>query len=432
MKKNRFRADYIELRYNTYYAIYFVPEKLQDLVGKTKYTKTTRTSDVKMALDRAAAFVLQWKNEIAQLQYQTHDPLIASALDLKRQLRQSKDSGLKQTIRKIIEEEHYKFSEIEQENPFQDNFEKIAFGRIAVFDNLIPGWIKFERNRGLANKTVDQMSRDIVLLTAFFNTAENLTPSKIRTWITTCNEDLNLTPSTVNRIFGCCRNFFNYLKEIGEIPHETLSPFILPNEFKITKKAHGNSRNKAKSYIPFTIKEVEQLYRHSLQIEDLILSQLIYVAAFTGARIEEICSLKITDINMEDEYFDITDSKTPAGIRQVPIHSALLTLFEKLILQSHDGYLLSGLSKNKYDDRSNAIGKRFGRMKIKLGYPPLKVFHSIRKTVITKFENSYINENIAADIVGHDKPNMTYGIYSGGATYDVKKEAIENLKYNFD
>ena len=95
MKKNRFRGDYLELRYNTYYAIYFVPEKLRDLVGKTKYTKKTRTSDKRLALDRATAFVLQWKNEIAQLQYQTHDPFIASALDLGRQLKQSKDSGLK-------------------------------------------------------------------------------------------------------------------------------------------------------------------------------------------------------------------------------------------------------------------------------------------------------------------------------------------------
>ena len=67
MRKNRFRGDYLELRYNTYYAIYFVPERLRDLVGKTKYTKTTRTSDKRVALDRAALFVLQWKNEIAEL-----------------------------------------------------------------------------------------------------------------------------------------------------------------------------------------------------------------------------------------------------------------------------------------------------------------------------------------------------------------------------
>ena len=432
MKKNRFRGDYLELRYNTYYAIYFVPEKLRDLVGKTKYTKTTRTSDKRLALDRATAFVLQWKNEIAQLQYQTHDPFIASALDLGRQLKQSKDSGLKLIIRETIEEEHIKYSENLHDNPFQENFENIALGRTALLENLIPAWIDYEQNRGLAQKTVDQMRRDIVLLTGFFKTAGTLIPSNVRAWTSEWNEDLNLSPSAVQRVFFACRNLFKYLKEIQVIPHEMVSPFILPSEFKSTKRKHGKAGNKVDSWIAFKPKEVEKLYRQSLQNEDVILSHLIFIAAYTGARIEEICSLKINEINIEEEYFDIIDAKTRAGNRQVPIHSALKPLIEKLISQSHDGYLLSGLTSNKYGGRSNAIGKRFGRMKTKLEFPPLKVFHSIRKTVTTTFENSNIFENIAADIVGHDKPNMTYGLYSGGASYAVKKAALENLKYNFD
>lgn len=432
MKKNRFRGDYLELRYNTYYAIYFVPKRLRDIVGKTKYTKTTQTSDYKVARDRAAVIVLQWKNEIAELQYRPHDPIIASGMDLVKHLRRSRDDGLNQTIRENIEEEGEKYSESALANPFHDSFENIVFGKYALLDNLIPKWIEFEIIRGLAPKTVDQMKRDIVLLTAHFNTAGTLSPSTVRAWITECNEDLNLSPSTVRRVFVACRNFFIYLKEIKEIPHEMVSPFILPSEFKSTKRKHGKSENKVNSWIDFKPKEVEHLYKQSLLNEDVILSQLIYIASYTGARIKEICSLKIEDINLECEYFDIKDAKTRAGNRQVPIHSALKPLIENLISQSQDGYLLSGLTSNKYGDRSNAIGKRFGRMKTKLKYPQLLVFHSIRKTVITTFENAHLNENIAADIVGHDKPNMTYGIYSGGASYEVKKQALENLKYNFD
>ena len=54
---------------------------------------------------------------------------------------------------------------------------------------------------------------------------------------------------------------------------------------------------------------------------------------------------------------------------------------------SQDGYLLSGLTFNKYGDRSNAIGKRFGRLKQSLGFSEKKVFHSIRKTVVTLLED---------------------------------------------
>jgi integrase len=57
------------------------------------------------------------------------------------------------------------------------------------------------------------------------------------------------------------------------------------------------------------------------------------------------------------------------------------------------------------------------------------VFHSIRKTVVTLLENAGVPEGVAADIVGHEKPTMTYGLYSGGASLKVKREAIEKLGY---
>jgi hypothetical protein len=46
-------------------------------------------------------------------------------------------------------------------------------------------------------------------------------------------------------------------------------------------------------------------------------------------------------------------------------------------------------------------------------------------------ENAGINENITADIVGHEKPRMTYGLYSGGATLQVKRQAVAKVRYNF-
>jgi hypothetical protein len=45
------------------------------------------------------------------------------------------------------------------------------------------------------------------------------------------------------------------------------------------------------------------------------------------------------------------------------------------------------------------------------------VFHSISKTVVTLLENAGVSENVAADIVGHEKPRITYGLYSGGPAW---------------
>ena len=57
------------------------------------------------------------------------------------------------------------------------------------------------------------------------------------------------------------------------------------------------------------------------------------------------------------------------------------------------------------------------------------VFHSIRKTVATMLDNARVAENVAADIIGHDKPTMTYGLYSGGNSLKIKRAAIEKLSY---
>ena len=60
------------------------------------------------------------------------------------------------------------------------------------------------------------------------------------------------------------------------------------------------------------------------------------------------------------------------------------------------------------------------------------MIHSIRKTLTTLLENAGISENLAADIVGHEKPRITYGRYSGGANLDVKRDALEKISYPFE
>jgi hypothetical protein len=36
---------------------------------------------------------------------------------------------------------------------------------------------------------------------------------------------------------------------------------------------------------------------------------------------------------------------------------------------------------------------------------------------------------VAADILGHEKQTMTYGLYSGGSSLKQKREAINKIKY---
>ena len=104
-------------------------------------------------------------------------------------------------------------------------------------------------------------------------------------------------------------------------------------------------------------------------------------------------------------------------------------LIKKLKNSSQDGYLLSGLSEDKDGKPSGAIGKRFGRLKNQLDFERRYVFHSFQKTVVTLLEQASISENLAADVVGHEKPRITCGLYSGGSSLEPKLNAIKKINY---
>jgi integrase len=205
----------------------------------------------------------------------------------------------------------------------------------------------------------------------------------------------------------------------------------VPNEFKIGKKRNSKAINKRESWLPFEAQAVVHIHQTALSKGDDILAYVIMLGAYTGCRVEELCSLKKSDVILTTKSLKITDSKTEAGIREIPIHDEILPLIAKLIKNDDPIYILPNLTKSKFDDRSNAIGKRFGRLKASMGFTSRYVFHSIRKTFTTQLENAGINENITADIVGHEKPRMTYGLYSGGANLEVKRKAIAKVRYDF-
>jgi integrase len=109
-------------------------------------------------------------------------------------------------------------------------------------------------------------------------------------------------------------------------------------------------------------------------------------------------------------YVDEKAAKTGAGIRYVPVADEVkhIALFKR---------------------NANALGKKFGRTKAKIvGDDRTKVFHSIRKNVTTLLERGGISEGVAADLIGHEKKTMTYGVYSGGSSIQQLQEAVSVIR----
>lgn len=150
------------------------------------------------------------------------------------------------------------------------------------------------------------------------------------------------------------------------------------------------------------------------------------IALLTGMRLEEICSLDVSDIKSAEgvTYFDIVRGKTESAERVVPVHSSLNQL---LMLAPEHGYLFPTLRPGGPDQkRSWNIGRRVNRLFRQ--FDGATDFHALRKNVAEVFERARVPETESAQILGHYKPGMTYGVYSpNGLTIAQKQELIEKL-----
>ena len=108
----------------------------------------------------------------------------------------------------------------------------------------------------------------------------------------------------------------------------------------------------------------------------------------------------------------------------VPIASTLATIVGLQQLPPPPTAKLDKKTNRLVPFKAQDVGKRFGRLKTKLGYGKQHVFHSIRKTAATVFEEAVDPEGVTDDIVGHEKQTITHGLYSGSTSVKRRQEGI--------
>src|SRR4029077_16077515 len=128
------------------------------------------------------------------------------------------------------------------------------------------------------------------------------------------------------------------------------------------------------------------------------LAWLPLIALFSGMRSEEICQLRPADV-MRDQgvwYFNVAEEnghkvKTDAGVRKVPVHSALIKAglldYVKHTKRDTSGRLFPGLRPGGPDGKFNwYFTKAVGRYFTSLGITRNNVtFHSLRKNTVNAF-----------------------------------------------
>lgn len=409
-------SDHIEPRRNLWYAVLVIPKKARPVLGKYKFIQSLHTADKREAKHRALALISKWRAEIKQALGQS-GAVQSEAIRWRESLAAVTDPHEREGLELVLSS---KAEEMESKAGYTaaKTFYDIASGQATPSSMHLDEW---RAQLTLKEKTKEQMVKDVDRFVVAFPTLEDVSSLATKRWLDAMNAG-GLSGSAVKRAAKSARNYWRFLQRVGAVPPDK-DPLRDAMATTIARPPEEEP------WAPFEVADVVKLHHAARERGDTHLADLIRLAAYSGARIEELCSLKVTDAT--DTEFHITKAKTKAGIRQVPIHSALRKTVERLKRDSVDGYLFTRLTFNKYGHRSNAIGKRFGRLKKDAGFSKDHVFHSIRKTFATAMENAGIAENLVADILGHKKERITFGGYSGGNVYERKKAAVEKVRYPF-
>lgn len=421
--------NFIELRRRQWYAVYDLPADAQAVFGKRRMVQSLKTESRSTALLRASGIVTGWKLQVEKLRAGSNDPVEREAVFWRTQLdnangddRDVIHDALLDKVSSIYDADEYDHNPTAPEYQKAKRLYDVAVGKLVSTDDKLDAWLA---SVTLGDKQKDMYRSDVLRMKKRFPYLQDIHKKDVIAWVAELTKDGALKKKTVQRIMSACRGYWSYLQDV-DLVSKVQEPFH--GVVKGVKKTSGNAA--LDKWLPFEPAQVVSLLEAAIAKEDAQLADLIRMGMWTGCRIEELCALKVEKVG--SGFFEIEDAKTPAGWRKVPIHSQLQPVMDRLIADSRkakDEYVLAGLSKNKYGDRSNAVGKRFGYLKTALKHGAKFVFHSIRKTVVTQLERAGVPENVTADIVGHEKPTMTYGLYSGGNMLETLAPAIEKLAY---
>jgi integrase len=402
----------IELRNNTWFATLHVPHDVRETLGKSKLIRTLQTPDKRLAQERALPILAEWKALIRNARGST-DGFTSDALRWRESVRNAVDDTERETLELLVTDKAEALEE-SKGYPAAKVFADIALGVSNPIEPLIAPWESSLAD--LAPKTRSVYVPTIKKMAIKFKTLEAIDRRSVRAWILEMQE--TLSGSTIQRILGACNNLWEWLQARDMVDIDS-TPF----------KGH-NVKTKKQSYKPFTPDEVVTLWTMATEKGNQPLADLIHLGGYTGGRIEELCSIKVEHVTQHHSIL-LPGTKTDNAAREVPIHRNIRRLIKRLSKDSKDGFLIPSSANNSRGNRSDPHSKTFGRLKGELGYEGdrTRVFHSIRKTLTTMLENAGVPENVAADIVGHEKNTMTYGLYSGGNALEVKRVALEKVAY---
>jgi integrase len=260
-------------------------------------------------------------------------------------------------------------------------------------------------------------------------------------------EEHRLQPTTLKNYFNKIGAFLKWAKKHRYHSDPTIASDILT--IKATKQDHEHRS-------PLTAEDISRYFSPDTFPKATENSPAMFwvsvMGLFTGARLEELCQLYLSDIVEEDGVWcfafrpDRPDKlmKNAASRRYTPIAPFLLedlgflAYVDKLKSEGEERLfpeLTPHGSDNKY---SHYLSRRLGAYRASIGLRGdasggKKDFHSFRGTVAQWCEEHGVPEKLAARIIGHKYGKMTYGRYTTDTRPSVMlREVVARLDFGVD
>lgn len=433
----KIKIPHAEFRRQRWYAVLDVPAEVQHVIGKARYVQSTLTGEPAEARRRVPVLIAEWKTEITKARGTLPDLKDTFWHTLRKdhtQAREDGDAAAQFAMEALIWDDLADPKRRRLGRTFEESSQlwQHTIGLTPLLQPpppppvttplqpLVTDW-KGSLTK-LAKKTVDQAFRDVTKMADHFVTLEALQTQKVKLWTDTMLAG-GVTASSFERIGNGCRSFWTYLQEAGV--KQILDPDPFAGPFKLaTRRAPTTDTGRAGN--AYTPEQAEALYLGAIAKGDQPLADLIALGAYTGARIEELCS--ITKETGKGGVFHV-GTKTPKSNRFLPIHPAIVPLVARMFDASSDGFLVPSAAANQYGNRSGPLSQRFGHLKKAHGFGPAHVFHTMRGTLITLLRHADVDPPVISAVAGHATGNFSLDNYTKGGSYVQQRDALAKVSY---
>lgn len=440
---------YLKKHGNQWVVVIKVPERLRPIIGKAHLKHPLHTDSLAVANREKFRVVASMKERLQQAEKerqgkakQAVDPLAEEALQWRESITIAEDNPTSFEYRdeegNVLEDARDvtmslladRAEEIAQKEGLTKakEFHSIATGKATPILSMIDKWLA---ERPMKPRQQTDYRRAVVKFNTWLSanklpvTLEGVTRRTAGRYITEAFVEAGVHPRTANKDISCLSSLWKWAERKG---------IVEENVWRGQSLAKQEPR-KGEDKRPFTDEEMKTLFSGKA---NQLLKDFMAIAALSGMRVEEIAKLTVGDIF--NDCFDITEAKTKAGIRMVPIHPALSGIVARRTKgKTGKDPLFPELPIPKEGspiERSQKVVKAFTayRRKVEVDDVPEGArqsrvdFHSFRRWFITKAEQANQPVHFIEALVGHKRSGMTLGRYSAGPLVQQVRDVVASVQ----